>query len=156
MTAAVDGGAGRPLAGSQSRLLREVPLHGLMIGVMVVSMIEESVVVSVLGAALLLAASVVCAALSRSRQHLREHILDLWAMALVLVVFLPSSSSSSSSASAHSHVLAVPSMALFMSISVLWALARVWLLLGHKPWRSAVASGAVTAAGLAAMAAFCR
>jgi hypothetical protein len=128
-----------------------------MIGVMVVSMIEESVVVSVLGAALLLAASVVCAALSRSRQHLREHILDLWAMALVLVVFLPSSSSSSSSsASAHSHVLAVPSMALFMSISVLWALARVWLLLGHKPWRSAVASGAVTAAGLAAMAAFCR
>ena len=153
MTAAVDGGAGRPLAGSQSRLLREVPLHGLMIGVMVVSMIEESVVVSVLGAALLLAASVVCAALSRSRQHLREHILDLWAMALVLVVFLPSTSSS---ASAHSHVLAVPSMALFMSISVLWALARVWLLLGHKPWRSAVASGAVTAAGLAAMAAFCR
>lgn len=153
MTAAVDHGVVGPVVGRASHLLREVPLHVLMIGVMVVSMLQSSPVISVLGAAVLLGASVVCAALSRSRQHLREHVLDLWAMALVLVVFLPSSTGSTSD---HSHVLSVPSMVLFGLIATLWALARVWLVLGQKTWRTAVISGGVTAVGLAVMAAFCR
>ena len=154
MTVAVGrDGTARSLVGPASHVLREAPVHGLMIGVMVVTMLEDSVVLSVLGAALLLATSVVCAALSRSREHLREHVIDLWGMALVLIVFLPSTSASGS---AHGHALTVSSMALFVSITMVWALARVWLLLGQKTWRTPVVSGVVTAAGLVVMAAFCR
>jgi hypothetical protein len=60
-----------------------------MLGVMVVAMMSHSALVAIAGAALLVAVSVPCAALSRARQFLRAHVLDLWAMALVLLALLP-------------------------------------------------------------------
>jgi hypothetical protein len=63
-------------------------VHLIMLAVMAGTMVAHSPLASIAGAAVLVAASVVCAALSRSRSHLREHVLDLWAMALVLVVLL--------------------------------------------------------------------
>lgn len=125
-------------------------MHALMIAVMGIAMLSHSALVSVAGAAVLVVASIVCAALSRSRVFLREHVLDLWAMALVLVVFLPHSA-----VTGH-HVVAVPALAMFCVIVVAWAVARGWLALQRRSeWPGVVASGALTGLGLAAMAVFC-
>lgn len=125
-------------------------MHALMIAVMAATMLVHSALVSVAGAAVLVAASIVCSALSRSRAFLREHVIDLWAMALVLLAFLPTGR-----IEGH-HAVSMPSLAAFAVIVLAWAAARVWVVLqGHRARRVAVASGGLTAVGLAVMALVC-
>ena len=133
-------------------IAREAPTHALMIAVMVWAMVSGSALVSVLGAGMLVAASIVCAALLRARPFLRDHVVDLWAMALVLLVFLPHGS-----AVGH-HAMTLQSGPAFAAIMVAWGGARVWLArryLAPAQWRMPVASGALTGAGLALMALLC-
>ena len=121
-----------------------------MLGVMVAAMASHSALASIAGAALLVAVSVPCAALSRTREPFRAHVLDLWAMALVLLASVPSHPGGH-------HGVTVPSGWAFAAIVAAWAAARVWLGMhgGGVRVRGAVASGAVTGAGLAVMALFC-
>ena len=133
--------------------MREAPVHALMVVVMAVTMLGGTSVIAVLGSLVLLAASIVCAAFSRTRPFLREHVVDLWAMALVILVFLPTGASSGSS---HAHVIALPSTVLFGAIVGSWVIARVWLGRGETGWRTSLLSAAVTAVGLGAMLVFCR
>lgn len=134
-------------------VMRESPVHALMVVVMAVTMLGGSSVIAVLGSLVLLAASIVCAAFSRTRPFLREHVVDLWAMALVILVFLPTGASGGSS---HAHAVVMPSTVLFAAIVGSWVIARVWLARGKTGWRASLLSAAVTAAGLGAMLAFCR
>ena len=129
---------------------RDPPLHALMIGVMAVTMIVASPMVTVAGAGVLLVASIVCAGFSRTRHYLREHVVDLWAMALTLLAFLPWRG-------VGHHAMSVPSVAAFAVVVAAWAASRVWLGTrgGSVARRAAAASGAVTGAGLVAMAVFC-
>jgi hypothetical protein len=129
-------------------------VHLVMLAVMAGTMVAHSALASLTGAAVLVAASVLCAALSRSRVHLREHVLDLWAMALVLLVLLPRPDAAPAS---HAHAIAVPALAAFTAVVIAWAAARAWLAARRRPhaWRPAVASGALTGLGLAVMGAVC-
>lgn len=125
-------------------------MHALMIAVMAAAMLSHSALVSVAGAGVLVTASIVCSALSRSRVFLREHVVDLWAMALVLLAFLPAARV------AGHHAVSVPALAAFGVVALGWAAARVWIAVHrHESWRVAVASGGLTAIGLAVMALFC-
>jgi len=146
----VDGVASVVRGGVVAHIRREAPVHALMLGVMVVAMLTHSALASIAGAVLLVAVSVPCAALSRVRLYFRAHVLDLWAMALVLLVFLPQH------AVVGHHAMAVPAGAAFAGIAVAWAGARFWLgtaVPGAR--RVTVASGGLTALGLAAMAVIC-
>lgn len=128
---------------------REAPLHALMLGVMAAAMASHSALASLAGAALLVVVSVPCAALSRAHGFLRAHVLDLWSMALVMLALLPWGGGH--------HALAVPSAGAFAVVVAAWAGGRLWLGTRGVPgrWRGAVASCALTAAGLAAMAIAC-
>ena len=131
-------------------LRREVPAHVLMIAVMGVAMLTQSALASVVGAAVLVAVSIVCSALSRAHAFLREHVVDLWGMALVLLVFLPTDP-----VQGH-HAVTVSSVSAFALVVLGWGAARVWLALrGRVPAAVAAASGGLTGLGLAAMALFC-
>ena len=133
-----------------AHLRREAPVHVLMLGVMAGAMLSHAPLASIAGAALLVAVSVPCAAVSRSRPYFRAHVVDLWAMALVLLAFVPSHP-------VGHHAVSVPVGWAFAAIVTAWAGARVWLgMLGPVPARAAaVASGAVTGLGLIAMAVLC-
>ena len=133
-----------------AHLRREVPFHALMLGVMAAAMASHSAFASIAGAALLVVVSVPCAAVSRARSLFRAHVVDLWAMALALVAFLPWGGSGH-------HVVTLQSGWAFAVIVAAWAGARVWL--GTRgsamPRAAVVASGGLTAVGLAAMAVLC-
>ena len=125
-------------------------MHVLMLGVMAAAMASHSSSASLAGAALLVAVSVPCAALSRARPFLRAHVLDLWAMSLAFVAFLPWNG-------VGHHAVTVPSGWAFAVVVAAWAAARLWLGMrgAAMPWPRAVASGGLTAAGLVAMAVAC-
>jgi hypothetical protein len=134
-----------------AHLLREAPAHALTVAVMAAAIALHSPLVSIASAGLLVMASVVCAGLARVMPFLREHVVDLWAMALAFLVFLPHGS-----ALGH-HALAVPAAGAFAVVVVAWGAVRAWLTLARADaaWRVAIVSGAFTGAGLAAMALFC-
>ena len=136
--------------GVAGHLRREAPLHALMLGVMAAAMVSHSAFASIAGAALLVVVSVPCSAVSRSRPGFRAHVLDLWAMALVLLAFIPSHP-------VGHHAVSVQSGWAFAAIAAAWGLGRVWLgMLGSAAARRvAVASGALTGLGLIAMAVLC-
>lgn len=121
-----------------------------MLGVMAAAMASHSAIASIAGAALLVVVSVPCAALSRSSDPFRAHVLDLWAMALALLAFIPWGGRGH-------HVVTLQSGWTFAAIVAAWAVARVWLGRrgGAMPRAGVVASGGLTAAGLAAMAVLC-
>jgi hypothetical protein len=122
-----------------------------MAAVMAAAIALHSPLVSIASAGLLVIASVVCAGLSRGMPFLREHVVDLWAMALTFLVFLPHGSPLGH------HALAVPAGGAFAVLVVAWGFGRAWLTLGRRDaaWHVALASGAFTGAGLAVMALFC-
>lgn len=142
-----------PVGGlSWRRGVHEVAAHAFMIAVMVIAMVSGSVLASIAGAVVLIAASAVVAAFSRRNVYLREHVVDLWAMALVLLVFLPRG------AAAGHHVITLESGVAFGVVLAAWLAARVWLGRSHvtrSAWRVAVASAALTGAGLIVMAVLC-
>jgi len=133
-----------------AHLRREVPFHALMLGVMAAAMASHSVLASLAGAALLVVVSVPCSAVSRALPDFRAHVLDLWAMALALLAFVPWGR-------VGHHAVTLQSGWAFAAIVAAWAASRVWL--GRRgaahARRAAAASGALTGAGLAAMAVFC-
>ena len=133
-----------------AHLRREAPVHALMLGVMAGAMLSHSALASIAGAALLVVVSVPCAALSRSRAFFRAHVVDLWAMALVLLAYLPWNGHGH-------HVMTVQSGWAFAAVVTAWAGSRVWLGMrgSGAARRAAVASGGLTALGLAAMAVLC-
>ncbi|MCU1578033.1 MAG: hypothetical protein JWP19_237 [Rhodoglobus sp.] len=139
------------VAPGAAHLLREAPTHALMVAVMAAAIALHSPLVSIASAGLLVIASVVCARLSRGMPFLREHVIDLWAMALTFLVFLPHGSTLGH------HALAVPAAGAFAIVVVAWGFARAWLTLGRPDaaWRVAMASGAFTGVGLAVMVLFC-
>lgn len=134
-----------------AHLRREAPIHAFMLAVMVVTMVSGSAVLTVLGAIALVAASIVCAALSRAITYLREPVVDLWAMALVLLIYLPGASAAGS----HSHMVSLPHALAFAVVATAWIVARLWLARGRAGWRLSLASAVLTAAGLTLMALLC-
>ena len=122
-----------------------------MLGVMVAAMASHSALASIAGAALLVAVSVPCAALSRTREPFRAHVLDLWAMALALLLFLPQGV-----VQGQHHAVTVHSGWAFAAVSAAWLAGRVWLAVRQSSARRvALASGGMTAAGLVAMGVVC-
>ena len=134
-----------------AHLRREAPLHALMLGVMVAAMASHSALASIAGAALLVAVSVPCAALSRTREPFRAHVLDLWAMALALLLFLPQGV-----VPGQHHAVTVHSGTAFAAVGAAWLCARVWLAVrAADDRRVAMVSAGLTGAGLVAMAVLC-
>ncbi|MCU1411250.1 MAG: hypothetical protein JWR04_1957 [Rhodoglobus sp.] len=133
-----------------AHLRREAPVHALMLGVMAGAMLSHSPFASIAGAALLVVVSVPCAALSRSRTYFRAHVVDLWAMALVLLAFVPSHP-------VGHHAVSVPVGWAFAVVVTAWAGVRVWLGMHGSgvARRAAAASGGLTALGLVAMGVLC-
>ena len=131
-------------------LRREAPIHAGMIAVMAAAVVAHSALASVVAAAVFVAASVVCAALSRSREFLRAHIVDLWAMALTMLALLPGGV-----ATGH-HAVALPAATTITAVFAAWAVARAWLAVHRRrEWAVSAASAGVTAVGLAAMLVLC-
>lgn len=130
----------------------EVVAHTFMIATMATAMAAGSVLASIAGAVVFIVASVVVAAFSRTRPVLREHVVDLWAMALVILVFLPHGTT------AGHHVITVESGVVFGVVVSAWLAARVWLGRAHvarSGWRAPAASASITGAGLVVMAVLC-
>ncbi|MDH6182141.1 hypothetical protein M2152_002323 [Microbacteriaceae bacterium SG_E_30_P1] len=135
--------------GLVAHLRREVPIHALMICVMAVSMVSRSAPASMAGAILLIVVSIVCASYSRTHRFLRAHMLDLWAMALVMIAAVPRDTV------AGHHSMVLPSVASFVIVIAAWGLARVALAARARGWVADAASAAITGAGLLVMAVFC-
>lgn len=134
-------------------LAREASIHALMLGVMVPAMLWPSALLSVAGAGVLVLASAVCARLSPVRPHLREHIVDLWAMALLLVELAPGAAAGTG----HGHAVALPVGATVGVVLTAWAAARFALVRRLRPsgFVLPVASAGITATGLVVMVALC-
>ena len=112
-------------------------------------MVSCSVLASVAGAMLLVAVSIVCAGFSRTHRFLRTHVLDLWAMALVMIAVLPRDGTGGH------HSVEVPASATTLIVIVGWALARIALAARAQRGTVDAASAAVTGAGLLVMAVIC-
>lgn len=128
-------------------------MHALMLAVMVLVMAWPSATLSVAGTAVLVTASVPCAMLSRTHPHLREHVVDLWAMALLLVVLVPDAPTGG----AHGHGVLLPALPATVALLLGWAAVRYLLLRSLPParWVLPAASAGVTATGMLAMLALC-
>lgn len=130
----------------------EVPLHLLMAGAMVPAMVWPSAALSVASAALLVVVSIACARYSRRSPFLREHIVDLWAMALLLILLAPSAP-----VSGHGHGVRIDAGFALAAVVAGWVVARV-LLMRRMPaserLRPALSSG-LTAVGIGIMLGVC-
>ncbi|ODU63377.1 MAG: hypothetical protein BGO97_04570 [Micrococcales bacterium 70-64] len=119
-----------------------------MLGVMVGAMAAHAAIASIAGAALLVVVSVPCAAASRRWSFLRAHVLDLWAMALLMLALVPRASV----VGGH-HALALDTGWAAALILAGWLAVRARLAL--RTPRASTVSAAVTAAGLVLMLALC-
>jgi hypothetical protein len=142
--------------------------HGLMIAVMLWAMCgRQSVITGFGGAVVLITASIAYAPGARERMPNREHIVDLWAMALLLIGGVQAGSLQAGSlqigsvevgaaaAAAHQQMgMLTASTDLILPICLGWAALRL-LLLFRCPGaglRGRVIAATATAIGLAVMA----
>lgn len=116
---------------------------------MAATMLTHSALASIAGAALLVVVSVPCAALSRRWSFLHEHVVDLWAMALLMLALVPRAS-----VVGH-HALSVDAGWAAALVVGGWLGIRAWLAVRRRPRWSALPSAVVTAAGLGLMVAVC-
>lgn len=115
---------------------------------MAATMLAHSALASIAGAALLVVVSVPCAALSRRWSFLHAHVVDLWAMALLMLALVPRASV----VGGH-HALALDTGWAAALILAGWLAVRARLAL--RTPRASTVSAAVTAAGLVLMLALC-
>lgn len=140
-------------------LRREAPIHALMIVVMVAAMLSGTSAAMLLGSGAMVVTALGCAVLSRRSPHFAVQCLDLWAMALGMLALTIAPASSH-----HGSGAAGP--ALYAAVVAGWAVWRSVLLVvpsygragdaarRRSRWyagQGAVASVAITAAGLAIM-----
>jgi hypothetical protein len=122
-----------------------------MVGAMAFAMLGSHSAWRMLGAsAALILTSVVCARRARTEPRFREHIVDLWAMALVLIALTARHGYPSAG---HEHFLlpqGVPGVAV---VTAGWLAARTLLARGR--WARSIPSAAAFLTGLAAMAMLC-
>jgi hypothetical protein len=125
-----------------------------MIIIMVPSMALRSAPAALAGAALLIVTSMVCAALSRTRRFLLVHIVDLWAMALMMIGMVSHVSAAAPQSAAlghHGSAQALPVALVLAVIVTAWAAARVAIALRAAVGAADVVSAALTATGLVVM-----
>jgi hypothetical protein len=119
-----------------------------MTGVMLAAMLSRSSLITLAGAAMLLAISLPCAALSRGRPHLREHVVDLWAMGLALLAMLLVPVTSTTH---HGGGLALDPTRATCAIAVAWLVLRGVIATRGRTHAVAILTAVATAAGLVAM-----
>jgi hypothetical protein len=149
-------------------------LHGLMIAVMAWTMlVAVSGASALLGAVVLIAASVPCALVARRSASGWRHIVDLWAMAGLLIVAAtsalpaisrlaasPLTSSAVMGGMAHGVAMSLASPSgLALAVVAAWLTCRLALTAGavrrgERMARLGLGSAVVTAAGLGLMLAF--
>jgi hypothetical protein len=129
-------------------LLDSLP-HALMIAVMLWTMIGAHSALRCLAGALVMVASAVAYSPGARRSALHwDHIVDLWAMALLLLACLGTGTTASG---VHVHLLQLPHPQTTAAVTVLWLGARL-ALLRLSGWRRArLVGAAVTLAGLVLM-----
>ncbi|HEY5319616.1 MAG TPA: hypothetical protein VIJ76_01950 [Galbitalea sp.] len=130
--------------------------HVVMVAVMAYTMLgERSPLKCLVGAAVLIAASVAMAPLARWSAAYRGHVLDFWAMALSMLALLPHSALA---AGEHAHsALSLGGVTAFLGVSAVWFGARVVVAVAGRDGRApaSLLSVALTAVGLALTLAFC-
>ena len=122
--------------------------HAIMVGAMAFAMVGGHSAVRMLAAsAALIVTSLVCARRARSEPMFREHLADLWGMALVLVALAPGH------IEGHTHAV-LPHGPLGLAIvAVGWMLVRSLLARGR--WLRALPSASLFVIGTGAMAMLC-
>lgn len=133
-----------------ARIRREAAPHAVMVAVMLATMLgEHTALRSMLGAGVLLAASLFWVRRARTSTSAWCHIADFWAMALVLVALAAPPVTGH-----HSH--GTPSVALSLAMIVSgWLVARVLLVRGSAAPVVGAASAAVAGLGLVVMVVVC-
>jgi hypothetical protein len=122
--------------------------HAVMAGAMVFAMAGGHSAARMLAAsAALIVTSFACARKARSEPMFREHLADLWAMALVLVALAPGH------VDGHSHGILPHGLVGLALIGAGWMLVRALLARGR--WPRALPSALVFVVGFALMAMFC-
>jgi hypothetical protein len=131
-------------------------MHLLMAGVMAATMFGGHSTLRILvGAAVLLALAIGLAPAARRSAVARTHVLDCFAMALAMLASLANGPVDAASPT-HSHAapIAAPGLAALALVAAGWAAARLALLLAARTGRrTSLVGAALTAAGLALMAA---
>jgi hypothetical protein len=122
--------------------------HAVMAGAMAFGMLGgHSAARMLAAAAALVVTSLACARRARSEPMFREHLADLWAMALVLVALAPGH------VVGHSHGILPHGLVGLALIGAGWALVRALLARGR--WLRALPTALVFVVGFALMAMFC-
>jgi hypothetical protein len=139
--------------------VRALPPHLVMVSAMAITMIGgHTALRSLLGVAILVGGSLVCAPIARTVVVYREHVVDYWVMALVLVVLLPRPTEGLlPDAAVHSHAaLDIAGAPAIAGILAAWLCLRAAIVLVRRDrWRASLASAAPTVAGLALMLLVC-
>lgn len=114
--------------------------HAIMVAAMAFTMSgTHSTGRMLLAAAVLVVTSVVCAPLARADPAFRDHIIDLWAMVMILISLMPSYPHAP--LAYHEHMMLPQGPVGMVAIVFGWALGRI--LLGRRRWRSATPSGVI-------------
>lgn len=136
------------------RVVLDLALHVVMIAVMVFTMaVDRSVPAALAGAAVLILASMGCAPLARRHPMVWDHLVDLWAMAVVIILMaMPAAGivASVAASGTHAHSFTPDRVPLLIAAVFVWTVVRLVRgrqhLRGRTPadlwWRlSAVVSG---------------
>jgi hypothetical protein len=153
---------GRPAIGRRPTVvtaIRRIVPHGLMVAVMLWAMCgQQSVIAGFGGAVVLITAAIAYAPGARERVANREHIVDLWAMALVLIGGVRASAAQVGAAEAERAALQqmrmpTASIDLILPICLGWAALRLLLLFRCRSagLRGRVIAATATAIGLTVM-----
>jgi hypothetical protein len=123
-----------------------------MVGAMAFTMLgSHSAGRMLVASAALILTSVACARRARTETRFREHIVDLWAMALVLIALIARHGGYTSAG--HEHALLPQGMPGVAVVTAGWLAART--LLARSRWARSIPSAAAFLTGLAAMAMLC-
>jgi hypothetical protein len=126
--------------------------HAIMVGAMAFTMLGAHSVWRMLAAsAALILTSVAFARRARTEPRFRDHIVDLWAMALVLIALTARHGGYPNAG--HDHALLPQGLPGVAVVTAGWLAART--LLARNSWARSIRSAAVFLTGLASMAMFC-
>ncbi|CAN5289791.1 hypothetical protein BH09ACT1_BH09ACT1_29260 [soil metagenome] len=127
--------------------------HAMMLAAMAFTMLApHSAGRMLLAAALLVTTSILCARRARTDPLFRDHLIDLWAMVLVLIALVPGGTNGFTSP--HEHLMLPHGLASTVVITVGWAFGRT--LSARHRWRRSWPSAAVFFLATVVMIGLCR
>lgn len=164
--ASADGVSPLPASITTRPMVLDVALHLVMISVMVFTMaIDRSVPAALAGSGVLILLSMCCAPLARRHRMVWDHLMDLWAMAMIIIV-MAFPADPDVVVGAHAHGFTPERTPVMIAVLAAWIVAR--LLRGRRHLRAGYrsqrrdasdlwwqASAALSGLGLGVMVVLC-